>query len=117
MNPRLQIVGRLPVDLSRRVRAAATRQQVSLHTFLIEALTRRRRPAATRRGEGGPMTNPDLSRTLDVVANRMQVIAGLTTERRRSVNADAQAVIELEDAVDRVVRLLRALQPTHTGDA
>ena len=40
MNPRIQIVGRLPVELSRRVRAAAKRQQVSVHTFLIEALTR-----------------------------------------------------------------------------
>ena len=40
MNPRIQIVGRLPVELSRRVRAAAKRQQVSLNTFLIEALTR-----------------------------------------------------------------------------
>ena len=39
MTPRIQIVGRLPVDLSRRVRAAATRQQVSLNTFLITALT------------------------------------------------------------------------------
>ena len=39
MNPRIQIVGRLPVELSRRVRAAAKRQQVSVHTFLINALT------------------------------------------------------------------------------
>ena len=39
MTPRIQIVGRLPVELSRRVRAAATRQQVSLNTFLINALT------------------------------------------------------------------------------
>ena len=40
MKPRIQIVGRLPVDLNRRVRAAAKRQKVSLNTFLIEALTR-----------------------------------------------------------------------------
>lgn len=40
MNSGLQIVGRLPVELNRRVRAAATRQQVSVHTFLLEALTR-----------------------------------------------------------------------------
>ena len=39
MKPRIQIVGRLPVDLSRRVRAAAKRQHVSLNTFLITALT------------------------------------------------------------------------------
>ena len=39
MTPRIQIVGRLPVDLSRRVRAAATKEKVSLNTFLINALT------------------------------------------------------------------------------
>jgi predicted HicB family RNase H-like nuclease len=36
----IQVVGRLPVELSRRVRAAAKKQKVSLNTFLIEALTR-----------------------------------------------------------------------------
>ena len=36
----MQIVGRLPVDLSRRVRAAAKKRKVSLNTFLIEAFTR-----------------------------------------------------------------------------
>ena len=39
MTPRIQIVGRLPVELSRRVRAAAKQQQISLNTFLINALT------------------------------------------------------------------------------
>jgi predicted HicB family RNase H-like nuclease len=39
MNARIQIVGRLPVALNRRVRAAAQRRQVSLNAFLIEALT------------------------------------------------------------------------------
>ena len=40
MDARLQIVGRLPVELNRRVRAAATRQTVSLNTCLRNALTR-----------------------------------------------------------------------------
>jgi predicted HicB family RNase H-like nuclease len=40
MTPRIQIVGRLPVDLSRRVRAAANAAGVSLNAFLIAALTR-----------------------------------------------------------------------------
>jgi len=40
MTPRIQIVGRLPVDLSRRVRAAAKQQRVSLNAFLIAALSR-----------------------------------------------------------------------------
>ena len=48
MTRRVQIVGRLPVELSRRVRAAATQQKVSLNTYLIHALTdavgQRRRP-------------------------------------------------------------------------
>ena len=39
MTPRIQIVGRLPVALSRQVRAAAAHQRVSLNTFLINALT------------------------------------------------------------------------------
>jgi predicted HicB family RNase H-like nuclease len=39
MKGRVQIVGRLPGALNRRVRAAATRRKVSLNTFLIEALT------------------------------------------------------------------------------
>jgi hypothetical protein len=39
MQKRIQIVGRLPVALSRRVRAAATQRQISLNTLLIEALT------------------------------------------------------------------------------
>ena len=40
MNARIQIVGRLPVELSRRVRAAAKRQHLSMNAFMIEALTR-----------------------------------------------------------------------------
>ena len=39
MTPRIQIVGRLPVDLSRRVRAAASKERISLNAFLIHALT------------------------------------------------------------------------------
>ena len=39
MNARIQIVGRLPVELSRRVRAAARRQHISMNAFVIEALT------------------------------------------------------------------------------
>ncbi len=36
------------------------------------------------------MTNPDLTRTRDAVPNQRQVVAGLTSELRRSVNAEAQ---------------------------
>ena len=63
------------------------------------------------------MTNHELLRTLDAVANRMQVIAGLTTELRRSVRADAEKVIELEGAVDSVVRVLRGIQPKNSEGA
>ena len=63
------------------------------------------------------MSTPDLVRTVDAIANRMQVIAGLTTELRRSVLVDAQKLVELEGAVDGVVRLLRDLQPKAKGDA
>ena len=63
------------------------------------------------------MTHPDLARPLDAVASRRPVIAGRTTERRRSVNADAQNVIDRDGALDRVVQLLRGIQPTNTEDA
>ena len=38
MKARVQIVGRIPGELSRRVRAAAKRRKVNLNTFLIDAL-------------------------------------------------------------------------------
>jgi len=63
------------------------------------------------------MTTHDLARTLDAVANQMQVVVGLTSELRRSVTAAAQKLIDLEGAVDRVVRLLRDVQPKHTEGA
>jgi hypothetical protein len=44
-------------------------------------------------------------------------VAGVTTERRRSVTADAQTVIALDGAVARVVPVRRALQPTHPDGA
>ena len=62
------------------------------------------------------MTTHDLARTLEAVANRMQVIAGLTTALRRSTLVEAQTLVELEGAVDGVVRLLRHLQPKHSED-
>jgi hypothetical protein len=40
MIARIQIVGRLPVELNRRVRVAAKQQRISLNAFLIAALTR-----------------------------------------------------------------------------
>jgi hypothetical protein len=63
------------------------------------------------------MTNRHLARNLETVANQMQVVAGLTTERRRSIGADAQTLVDLEGAVDRVGRLLKRVQPTHREDA
>ena len=59
------------------------------------------------------MRHSDLARPLDAIANRMQVVAGLTTERRRPVPVDAQKLAEREGAGDGVVRLLRDLQPKH----
>jgi hypothetical protein len=62
------------------------------------------------------MTNRDLAHTLDAVANQMQVVAGLTTELRRSIGA-AQTLVDLKRAVDGVIRWLRGLQPKHSEDA
>jgi len=63
------------------------------------------------------MANDDLRRTLAAVANPMQVVAGVTSELRRSVNTDAQTLTVLHGAVDRGVQRLRGIQPTHTEDA
>ena len=41
----------------------------------------------------------------------MQVVAGLTGLLRRSVTADTETLTALERAVDRIVRLLRGIQP------
>lgn len=53
MKPRAQIVGRLPAELNRRVRAAAKRRKVSLNTFLIEALTQALGPQRVAKPEEG----------------------------------------------------------------
>jgi len=53
MNTRVQIVGRIPGELSRRVRAAAKRRKVTLNALLIEALAQAvvsPRPAAETKG-------------------------------------------------------------------
>jgi len=63
------------------------------------------------------MTTSDLAHTLDAVANPRPVVAGLTTELRRSIGADAHTLVDLESAVDGVIRVLRRLQPKHTEDA
>jgi predicted HicB family RNase H-like nuclease len=52
MNGRIQIVGRLPVALNRRVRAAAKRRKVSLNAFLIEALTQALGPRRVAQTKG-----------------------------------------------------------------
>ncbi len=57
------------------------------------------------------MTTRDLGHMLDAVANRLHVIAGLTTELRRTALIDAQTLVELEGEVDRMVRLLRTVHP------
>ena len=63
------------------------------------------------------MTNPDRARTLDAVANQRQVVAGVMSERRRAIGADAQTLDDLECAVDGVVRWRRRIQPNNTEDA
>ncbi len=57
------------------------------------------------------MRKVDLARTLEAVANRMQVITGLTTALRRSALDDAQTLVPLEGEVDRVMRVRRTVQP------
>ena len=44
------------------------------------------------------MTPHDRARPLDAIANQLQVVAGLATELRRSIGADAQKLVGLEGA-------------------
>jgi hypothetical protein len=57
------------------------------------------------------MTNRNLAHTLGAVANQIQAVVGLTSELRRSRGADAQNLVDLERAVDGVIRVRRHLQP------
>ena len=59
------------------------------------------------------MRHFDLARPRDAIANRIHVVAGLTTKRRRSVLVDAQTLVERDGTADGAVRLLRDRQPTH----
>lgn len=60
------------------------------------------------------MMNSDLARTLDAIANQMQVVVGLTIGLRQSIDADCQKLVDLENAVQSVIRLLRRIQPKNT---
>jgi hypothetical protein len=58
------------------------------------------------------VTDRQLARTLDAVANQMQIVVGVVAELRRSSLIAAHTLAQLEGEVDRVVRLLRTVQPT-----
>ncbi len=58
------------------------------------------------------MMHPDHARPLDTRANPMQVVAGVTTDLRHAISADAPARVERESAVDRVVQAWTRLPPT-----
>jgi hypothetical protein len=51
----------------------------------------------------------DLKHRLAVLARRLRRLSHATTRLRRSIAADAQELVELEGALDAVVRLLRLL--------
>jgi len=57
------------------------------------------------------MTTRDLAGTLDAVANRWHVTPASRTAWRRSALVEAQTLVQLEGEVDRVVRLVRSVQP------
>jgi len=63
------------------------------------------------------MTTPDLVRPLDAVAHQMPVVAGLPTELHRSIGAEAQTLVDLEHAVDGVIRVRRRIQSKHSESA
>jgi hypothetical protein len=63
------------------------------------------------------MTPHDRARALDAVATQMPVVAGWPSERRRSIGANAQALVGRARALDHVIRVRRRIQPTQTEDA
>ena len=63
------------------------------------------------------MTTRERARTLDAVANQLQAVAGVTTDRRRSIGADAHPLVELDGAVDRGVRRLKRWPPKNPEHA
>jgi len=73
---------------------------------------RRRGP----RHRPGPFTIPDeVTRTLEAVANELQVVLGVATDLHRSMRADAREWVALRAALDRTLSLLRSLQPRPQG--
>ena len=81
------------------------------------AHTRSRRPLAvsTPRATPDPRRARELAVALDAVANHMQVVTGLTRELRDAARAEAPHLHELERVVDRIVQVLRGLQPSRAA--
>jgi hypothetical protein len=57
------------------------------------------------------MTNEDARWALDEVANAMQVVAGVSTQLRRELGTASRLAVDLEAAVDKVIRALKRVQP------
>lgn len=55
------------------------------------------------------MRDRDLPPQLDALAKKLARLSLATTRLRRSITADAQQLVELEGALDAIVRLLRLL--------
>ena len=85
MKGRIQIVGRLPIDLNRRVRAAAKRRQVSLNAFLIDALTHleAKRPG----NERGLLDEAKVVEVRPIAAGNLENVAKAGSGDQRSLDA------------------------------
>jgi hypothetical protein len=59
--------------------------------------------------EGAAVRDRDLTHRLEPLARKLNRLSHATTRLRRSITADAQLLVELEGALDAVVRLLRLL--------
>lgn len=69
----------------------------------------RARTAVEGHPEGVAVRDRDLKHRLDALARTLRRLSHATTRLRRSIAADAQQLVELEGALDGVVRLLRLL--------
>ena len=60
--------------------------------------------------------NEGIKRTIDELANSLQVVTLLSTRLRRQLAESAQEALDFEAAVDKAMRAIRRLKPTAKTD-
>lgn len=115
MPKRFRIVARIDPALRKVVgRMMKTSQDHVEHACRDRASGVRRRSHFRTTGEGRPegtaVRDRDLPPQLDALAKKLASLSLATTRLRRSITEDAQQLVELQGALDAIVRLLRLLR-------